>query len=301
MRAIVIGNATIDETLIVPRLPAAGETLLGEMAARDAGGKGLNQAVLLARAGLEVRFVARVGRDAEAAAVRACLAREDLTADLIEGVEPTDRSLILLDSAGENCIVSTAAAANAMTAAEAVAALADAAPGALLLLQGNLSLETTKAALKAARTRGFITVFNAAPVEHRFSSLWPLVTLAVVNEREAEQLTGSAGEAAARQIVAAGAEHAVVTLGARGALFANREGIEMRPAVAARAVDSTGAGDTFTAVLAAARFARGLAWPAALDAAAAAAAITIGARGALASFPSREALAAIFDGALMHR
>ena len=264
------------------------------------GGKGLNQAVLLARAGLEVRFVARIGRDAEGAAVRACLARENLAAELIEGVEPTDRSLILLDSAGENCIVSTAAAAAAMTAAEAVAALADPAPGALLL-QGNLSVATTRAALEAARSRGFVTVFNAAPVNPAFSTFWPLVNLAVVNEREAEQLTGRAGEEAARQIIAAGAEHAVVTLGAKGALFANRAGIEMRPAVAARAVDSTGAGDTFTAVLAAAHFARGLAWPAALDAAAAAAAITIGARGALASFPSSKALAAILDGALIRR
>ena len=299
MRAIVIGNATIDETFVVPTLPQAGETVLADARGCDIGGKGANQAVLLARAGLEVLLVVRIGRDPAGERIRTRLAAENLASGLIEGPEPTDRSLVLLDSSGENSIVSTRAAAQAMTAQEAVAALADTAPPALVLLQGNLALESTTAALETARARGLVTVFNAAPVKEGVARLWHLVSLAVVNEREAAQLTGSEGEAAAQRIVAAGADAAVVTLGEQGAVFVDRAGALRSPARAAQCIDSTGAGDTFTAVLAAARFARGLGWPAALALAAAAAAVTIGAPGAMASFPSRAVLDAILDQAVI--
>jgi len=295
--AIVIGNATIDETFSLAALPRPGESLLAGPPTRDPGGKGANQALLLCRAGLRVRLVARIGRDPEGAFLRGRLAAEGLAAGLIEGREPTDRSLILLDRAGENCIVTTAAAAGAMTPADAERAVGDGPAGALLLLQGNLGSETTRAALVAARARGLVTVFNPAPVKDAFSCLWPLVNLAVLNEQEAERLTGAADAEAARRIVAAGAQSAVVTQGARGAVLVGEGRAEASPAAPAKAVDTTGAGDTFAAVLAAARFGRGLSWKAALGAAAAAAAITVGARGAFASFPTRAAMTALLDAA----
>jgi ribokinase len=291
--AIVIGNATIDETFALAALPRTGESVLAAPPRRDLGGKGANQALLLARAGLAVRLVARIGRDPEGAFLRARLTAEGLAGGLIEGAEPTDRSLILLDRMGENCIVTTDAAAGAMTPADAERALADGQAGAILLMQGNLGFETTRVALAAARARGLVTVLNPAPVKDEFARLWPLLDLAVLNEREAECLAGAAGEEAARRIVAAGAHTAVVTLGARGAVLAHESGIETSTAAPAEPVDTTGAGDTFTAVLAAARFARGLGWNEALRAAAQGAAITVGRRGAFAAFPTRGEIAAI--------
>ncbi|HUC17325.1 MAG TPA: PfkB family carbohydrate kinase [Acetobacteraceae bacterium] len=294
-QAIVIGNATLDETFALESLPRRGESVLSGPPTRDPGGKGANQALLLARAGLAVRFVARIGRDPEGAFLRARLEAEGLAAGLIEGAEPTDRSVILIDRTGENCIVTTAAAADALTPADAERALAEASAETLLLLQGNLSFETTRAALTAARARGLVTIFNPAPVKDQFARLWPLASLVVLNEQEAERLAGTAGEEGLRRILAAGAESAVVTLGAQGALLLHEAGLETCAAAPAEPVDTTGAGDTFTAILAAARFAHRLGWTDALAAAAAAASITVGARGVFASFPTRPAISRIFE------
>jgi ribokinase len=298
-QAVVIGNATLDETFALDLLPRPGESVLAGPPTRDPGGKGANQALLLARAGLAVRLVARIGRDTEGVLLRARLAAEGLAAGLIEGPEPTDRSVILIDRTGENCIVTTAAAAGAMTPEDAERAIEGAPTGALLLLQGNLSFETTRAALVAARARGLVAVFNPAPVKDEFAGLWPLVSLAVLNEQEAGRLAGVAGEKGMRRIVAAGAESVVVTLGARGALLLHEGGVEMSPAAPAEPVDTTGAGDTFTAMLAAARFARRLGWRQALAAAAAAASVTVSARGTFASFPTPAAISTILDAAAL--
>ncbi|HWA81489.1 MAG TPA: PfkB family carbohydrate kinase [Acetobacteraceae bacterium] len=298
-QAIVIGNATLDETFALDALPRPGESVLSGPPTRDPGGKGANQALLLARAGLAVRLVARIGRDPEGAFLRARLAAEGLAAGLIEGAEPTDRSVILIDGTGENCIVTTAAAANAVTPVDAERALAEASADTLLLLQGNLSFETTRTSLAAARARGLVTVFNPAPVKDEFASLWPLASLVVLNEQEAKRLAGREGEEGLKRILAAGADSAVVTLGARGALLLHAGGLERSPAAPAVPVDTTGAGDTFTAVLATARFARQLGWKQALTAAAAAASITVSARGAFASFPTRAGLAEILDAAAL--
>jgi len=62
-RVVVIGNAGLDLRLAVPRLPLPGETLIGSASARVPGGKGLNQAVVAARCGAEVRFCAPLGND----------------------------------------------------------------------------------------------------------------------------------------------------------------------------------------------------------------------------------------------
>ncbi|HUA78270.1 MAG TPA: ribokinase [Acetobacteraceae bacterium] len=301
IQAFVIGNATIDETFTLASLPRAGESLLAASPTRDPGGKGANQALLLARAGLDVRLIARIGRDPEGAFLRARLVAEELGAGLIEGTTPTDRSLILLDQAGENCIVTTDEAAGAMTPEDAERTLSRAPAGSLLLLQGNLGFETTRAALIAGRARGLVTVFNPAPVKDEFTEFWALVSLVVLNEREADRLAGAVGEKGARRIVAAGAKAAAVTLGARGAVLVHEGGIETSLAHPAKVVDTTGAGDAFTAMLAAARFAHRLGWREALAAAAAAAAITVSARGAFAAFPTRAALVAILEGALIRR
>jgi ribokinase len=292
-QAFVIGNATIDETFVLASLPRPGESLLAAPPIRDARGKGANQALLLARAGLDVRLIARIGRDPDGAFLRPRLAAEGLAAGLIDAAEPTDRSVVLLDQAGENCIVATAAASKAMTPEDAERALAAAPPGALLLLQGNLAFETTRIALIAGRARGLVTIFNPVPVKDAFASLWPFVSLAVLNKREAPLLAGEDGP---RRIVAAGADAAVVTRGASDAHLVHKGGTETTPILTATVVDTTGAGDTFTAILAAARFGHDLDWRAALAVAASAAAITVSRRGAFAAFPTRAELAAILCG-----
>ncbi len=292
--AIVIGNITLDESFSLPALPRPGETLLASGSRRDLGGKGANQAILLARAGVATRLVARIGEDEPAALLRAMLAREGLEGGGLIGTEaPTDRSMILLAEDGENCIVSTATCARAMTARDATAALIEA-NAALLLMQGNLCASVTRAAMQAARERGTATVFNPAPADAEFAALWPLADLVVLNRTEAHALTGTDDAMhAASRIRAAGAARVVVTLGADGAVMVDAQEQHTLPAVPAAVLDTTGAGDTFTAVLAAALFVRRMSAREALLAAARAAAVTVGRHGTLAAFPSAAELAAI--------
>jgi ribokinase len=151
-RVVVIGNAGLDLRLIVPHLPLPGETLIGNAGTRVPGGKGLNQAVVAARCGVEVRFCAPLGNDlAEANEIERHLRSEGF-AELILPRLPhaTDFSLLIVLPDGENSIVSTSACSLALARAEAEPALQGLGERDIVLLQGNLSLDTTAFILGAA-------------------------------------------------------------------------------------------------------------------------------------------------------
>ena len=80
MKAYVVGNAALDETLAIDDFPRPGASIFGASLSRDLGGKGVNQAVAIARAGLECVFVAATGRDARGREIAERLAQEPLTA-----------------------------------------------------------------------------------------------------------------------------------------------------------------------------------------------------------------------------
>jgi ribokinase len=292
---LVLGNATIDEAMLAPVWPAPGQTVVVGAPRRDLGGKGVNQALALSRTGAPVRFVAAIGRDAEGAWIAERLSAEGLGADLLHVDAATDRSLIFVSPDGENAIASTVAAALSITPEIARAEAARLSRAGLLMLQGNLSLAATQAALVAARGVGAATVFNPSPMQDGFAALLPLVDLLIVNESEAERLAGAdQPEAVVQALRRAGAAAVALTLGRRGALFAEATDLIHTPARTARVVDTTGAGDAFAGVLAGALHHRRLATAAALNAATAAAALTVQRRGAASAFPSRAEMDAIF-------
>jgi ribokinase len=292
---LVLGNATIDESMATDVWPTAGHTIIVGSPRRDLGGKGANQALMLSRTGAPVRFIAAVGGDTQGDWIAQRLADEGLEGGLVRVEAATDRSLIFVSAAGENAIASTVAAAAALTPAFTREQAASLSPGDLLMMQGNLSLAATEAALAAARVAGARTVFNPSPIQPGFAALAPLVDLLVVNEGEAEQL-GGAGEpeAVVSALRRAGAGAVALTLGARGSLFVDATRLIHTPALAAPVVDTTGAGDAFAGVLVGALYHRQLPPPAALAAATAAAALTVQRRGAASALPSRVEIDAIF-------
>jgi len=293
---LVLGNATIDESMAVTAWPAPGQTVAVGPPVRDLGGKGANQALLLARTGASVRFVAAIGRDAEGNWVAAELAAAGLdTGGLLRVDAPTDRSLIFVAADGENAIASTTAAAQSIDPARAVASLEGLGSGDGLLLQGNLTLETTKAALEAARGRGVATVLNPSPMQAGFSALLPLIDLLVLNESEARQLGGE-GEPAeiAANLCSRGVGTVVLTLGPRGAVVLGAGIRDSVPGLEVPVVDTTGAGDTFTGVMIGALLSRRLPLRAAIVAGNRAAALTVQREGTLKAFPTAAEIEAIF-------
>ena len=163
----------------------------------------------------------------------------------------------------------------------------------LLLMQGNLTRAVTAFCLELARSAGARTMLNPAPIAFDYSGLWPTVDLAIVNEVESEILTGLADPwPAAQALRLAGASTVITTLGAQGAKLVRAEGDLVVPAPQVEAIDTTGAGDVFCGVLAAALETQ-LDLEPALRWAVAAASLSVTRRGTAGAFPSADELAGL--------
>jgi ribokinase len=291
LTVLVVGNATVDLSYEVARLPAAGETILARSKLVDAGGKGLNQAIVAHRAGATVIYCAPLGQDPNAAVILERLELEGLATRHVHRIAaPTDESLVFVAEDGENAIVSTAAAAHGLNEATALAAFTPLGPDDLLLMQGNLTRATTAWCLERARRQGMRTMVNPAPTAFDYGPLWPSIDIAVVNEVESEACTGITDtKRAARAVRRMGARTVITTLGSEGANVADGDDERSVPAPRVNAIDTTGAGDVFCGVLAAAIDAR-LGLVPALEWAVAGASLSVTRRGTASAFPSREEL-----------
>jgi ribokinase len=240
LSVLVAGNAALDRIFAVERLPSPGETILAGSHLRRLGGKGLNQAVTAARAGASVRFVAGVGNDSEAAEIGRYLESETVAAVLVRGAGATDESAIMVAPDGENTIVSTAGQAQSLTPRTIDWVLQGVLPGGILLLQGNLSAETTGHALERGGARRLRRIANAAPVAFPWGDLQAHVDVLVVNAVEA----GLVGPLTSDAVI--------VTEGALGATLiqGQRRWHVRAPRVAA--IDTAGAGDVLCGMLVAA-------------------------------------------------
>lgn len=294
MTVHVIGNATVDIAYRVTALPRVGETLLATERSVQAGGKGLNQAIVAARAGAAVCLTASVGTDAASAVLRDAVAGEPaLSAAWIKRDLPSDESIIVVDDDGANLILSTDSCAASLDPPALSDAIALMVPGDTLLVQGNLSVETTGWCLAQARERGCRTVLNPAPFRRGIKRYVSLTDVLVVNEVEATDLVGDATAAEqVSKLKALGPRIVALTRGAKGCLIATESGLQTFEAPAVKSVDTAGAGDVFTGV-----FAAGLAHGAVVEAAALravlAASSSVTRFGTSAAFPSSAELAKI--------
>ncbi len=294
---IVIGNCTVDLSFAVPRFPRAGETLLAEGKTVDLGGKGANQAVAASRFGAPAVLAAPLGRDTEGDWAGRRLGEEGLASDLLLRTDsPTDQSIIYVAPGGENCIMSTHDAAARATPAWAVETLRRVSRrGDILLMQGNLPLETTRAGLAEARMRELTTILNPAPIHYGYGDLLPLAEIAILNEIEAADLGGDPDPIeAGNAIHVRGVPRVIVTLGRDGAVLIDGSGRLHVAAPRVEAVDTVGAGDVLCGAFAAAT-AHGIASRTALRIAVEAASMAVTRKGTLASFPSADEARAILS------
>ena len=216
----------------VAHLPSPGETVLADGRRISPGGKGLNQAVAVARAGCRTRFVAALGADAEGASLREALADEDIDIAVRTADAPTGLAVVMVDAAGENSIV-VVPGANAELCDLTTGELTAITDSTVLLMQLEIPLSTVTAAARAAKDAGSTVVLNAAPATALDDELLSCVDVLIVNEGEARALVASdtsPAEDDTRELdqlidaLLVRVPTVVVTLGAAGAVQRGRDG-----------------------------------------------------------------------------
>jgi ribokinase len=252
---LVFGSINVDLLFKVETLVRPGETVLCPDYELAAGGKGANQATAAARAGAATRMVGHVGDDPFGRFARGAMAAAGVDcASIAASARPTGIAVIGIDRAAENQIM-VGSGANLDTRAEQVAD-AELFPGVTLLCQNEVRPEATFTLLERARARGARTILNLAPAGPVPPGVLDALDVLVVNRIEAEVALGATAAhdpaALARDLAARHALTCVVTLGAAGALALGPSGGHRIAALAVEPVDTTGAGDAFAGVLAAA-------------------------------------------------
>lgn len=306
-RVAVVGSANADLVVEVPRRPGGGETLLGGDLALLPGGKGANQAAAAARCGADVSFVACVGVDANGAFLLSELADAGVDVKHVARVErPTGTAIIFLTPDGENSIVVSPGANQALDLA-AVSAAGDAWRGAaVVVLSLEIPLDTALQVAAEARAGGARIVLNAAPSVRLEGRVLAACDPLIVNEHEALEVLGALPSdpdadnypRLAERLLEAGAKSVVVTLGAEGAIVAERADADAAaaeaeltvitavPAYRVRAVDTTGAGDAFVGAVAG-ELAAGMSLEGAVRFATAVSAVSVQRVGAQSSYANR--------------
>ena len=250
----ILGVFVADTAYRADRPPRMGETILGNSFALGPGGKGSNQAVAAARAGGEVHFVSKLGRDAFA----------DLALSIWNdaGVKPavsqhddsyTGAAYIFIEEAtGNNAIIICPGVAGTISA-EDVEARRDLIGGAsVFITQLEQPMEAAHRALEIAKAGGARTILNPAPAAEVAREMLAMCDFVTPNESEAEGITGMAvttlddARRAAEVFLDMGVGAAVITLGENGAFYMDREtSAHVPPFNAGPVVETTGAGDAF--------------------------------------------------------
>ena len=302
-RVIVVGSINLDVVLRLPALPGPGETVLGGELARHHGGKGANQAVAAARAGGHVHMIGAVGAEDGTDSLRE-LAAEGIEVTQVQRVAGlTGLAAVLVDERTSENMIAVASGANGLVTPEVVsAALAATAlqPKDVVVLSFELPGPSLERA--AEISRGARLLVNPAPAQPELLGVLA-GALATPNQHELAVYVGAEPTDRGRRTLNAppalgqfGAQAALalsertggpvlVTLGAEGALLAADGDTELFAGHHVEAVDTTGAGDTLTGVLAAG-LAAGYPLREAARRAVAAAALSVTKAGARAGMPS---------------
>ena len=296
-RICVVGSANVDLTFRTPRLPVPGETFAGRSLHQGMGGKGANQAVVAARLGAEVAFVARVGNDAFGSQAIEAYRAEGIDTLFVQQDtnQPTGTAAILVDDNAENCIVVIAGANESLTRDDVKNASSVIEQSDLVLCQLETPVEAAIEAFRIARSASAVTMLTPAPADQVTDELLALCDVCVPNKTEISALVALPVESDAEANRAAsllrdrGVNQVALTMGSEGVLIVDQSGSIHLPAKKVKAVDTTGAGDAFAGALAVS-LADGLSLDEAARRAGIVAALSVTRIGTQSAFPTLEEL-----------
>lgn len=300
----VVGSFAVGLTLRAERFPVAGETILAGDFDEGPGGKGSNQAVQVARLGGRAEFAGLIGTDSFGEIGTNLFAREGVgTAALRSTPERnTGVGFIILDAAGENCILLDPGA-NDLFSAEYVRAASDLLhSSAVVVTQLEIPLESARAAVELGRQAKATTILNPAPARQLSAEVLGFVDILTPNQSEARILLGldpqdpSPDLEVAQRLRTDGVETVVMTRGGDGALVVTETETAEIPSFPVSPVDTTGAGDAFNGALATLT-AQGRPLDEAVRWACAAGALACTKLGVIPSLPTRDTVARLIEGA----
>ncbi len=290
MKVLCFGSLNIDYVYDVPHFVQGGETLASRSLHAYTGGKGLNQSVALARAGLEVYHAGAIGPDGEF--LLELLREAGVNTEHVECLTDvrTGHAIIQKNEKGDNCILLYGGANRSITRQQIDRTLAGFSGGDALVLQNEISeLPYLVERAKAAR---MLIALNPSPMDDTLPPLLSSIDYLLLNEIEAAQILhletpGDPEEMTKRLLARIPKASVILTVGPKGSFYAE-EGVLMRQsAVPVQAVDTTAAGDTYTGFYLGGVFnGRDPSW--AMRFATVAAAIAVTRPGAAPSIPSRE-------------
>jgi ribokinase len=301
-RIAVIGSTNMDMVVNAERIPVPGETILAKNFFMNPGGKGANQAVAVARLGGDVLFITKVGNDV--------FGRQSFQLFNEEGIDtrfmfsddtlPSGVALITVDKKGENSIVVSQGANNALLPEDFTeAVLKELDNCSMVLMQFEIPMETILFIARYAFSKNIKVIINPAPVQSIPPQLLSHTYIITPNESEAALLTGmeiknlANAKKAALAISKMGVSTVILTLGPQGALVCEGSEMTLVPAPTVNAVDSTAAGDVFNGALMVG-LSGGMSIPEGTKFACRAAAISVTREGAQSSIPYLKELIAGF-------
>ena len=255
---LVVGSLNMDLVFSVDHQPAMGETVLSSGFSMNPGGKGANQAYAAGRLGGCVRMIGCVGDDVYGENLVENLRSVGVRTETILRLAqvPTGIAGIAVSSGGDNSIIVVSGANFHLTPAmiaqnEGMIRQAD-----YVLTQLETPVETVLALAETVKKAGKIMVLDPAPARADLPDrLFPLIDVLKPNVTELQILTGLPIDTdthivqAARTLLAKGVKTVVVTMGERGAMIVDKEETVFVPALLVEPVDTTAAGDTFTAAM----------------------------------------------------
>ncbi len=293
-KILVIGSLNMDLVTTVKKIPAAGETILGDGLKKIAGGKGANQAVAIGKLGGNVKMMGMLGKDTFSNTLLENLKKNDVNTDYIfsSKVSPTGTALIAVNEDGNNSIVVIPGANFDFTDD-----LIDQEPFKdvdYVLSQFEIPLKTIEKAFKIAKKNNIKTILNPAPAVKVPDEILKYTDILIPNETEFQIITGNVSLdkenilLASKTLFKKGIKNLILTLGERGVIHIDEEGtVYEKPAYNVHAIDTTAAGDSFIGGLLT-KMSEGKDINDAIDYAVMVSALTVSRKGAQTSLPTKE-------------
>ena len=255
----VLGIFVADISFSGTKIPAIGETILGDKYNIGPGGKGCNQAIAIARLGGRVDFISKIGKDAYGELALNTLKKNEIkTENIIQDANlQTGVAGILVDKkSGKNAINVIVGAPTTLKINEISKQINIIKDSKIFLTQLEVPKDVTLHCLKIAKENGCITILNPAPASKITKEFYSNIDYFTPNETEAEFYTGikitSEKEAklAAQKLISFGVKKVIITLGEKGLFYTDGQDDIYLKAHSVKTVDTTGAGDAFNGGLA---------------------------------------------------